>query len=550
MKYFFLFLISTSLLFADDIDSTKQYNVDEVVVTGTRSKVFSRKLSSSVTMIDNLLIQTKTGNSYASALQGTSGLFIKSYGGNAMLNTLSLRGMAPEHTAFLVDGVRINSAQNGLVDLGIFSSSNIERIEILKGGSSSLYGTGAVGGVVNIISKKPKENFSLNVLSSFGSFGHRVFEQNIHLQQSEDLKILATLHNETGDGNYQFYFFDGTKRTLMRRGNADYSLKFFSSSIDWNAHNNISAALNFNIEDAKRGSPNPVYSLSDDGKARLNDNNIRTNFVVEWSDKSKVFATLHSSFQYGNETYRDPQWQINSYYVNRAAVLEPTIRYVFSNNFSCIVGGEFSRNWIRSNELTDVERNQQSVFFSSEILASKFLSSPLETILYPSIRFDNISDVGNSVNPKLGINVGVFEEPELRIRTSYGTSFHAPTFNNLYYNFFGNPNLKPERSTSFDAGIVGVINMVGKLQLEVNYFSIDTRERIVWVPLSNFSGMLKNVGRVQSEGIEWEGTWKLLEERLSITINSMLNSVRKFLQQRTSIFTETNNESFDKLQHL
>jgi outer membrane cobalamin receptor len=521
MKYFFLFLFSFSVLVAADDDSTKQYHVDEVVVTGTRSNVFSRKLSSSVAMIDNMLIQTKTGNTFASALQGTSGLFIKSYGGNAMLHTISLRGMSSEHTAILVDGMRINSAQNGSVDLGIFSSSNIERIEILKGGSSSLYGTDAVGGVVHIISKKPKENFSANVFSTVGSYGYRAWEEQIHFQQSEDVRFRASLRNETGKGNYQFYFSDGKQRTLRRRRNADYSLMFFNSRIDWKANENIVAFLNFNVDNAQRGSPNPV--TSDEGSARLNDKNVRTNFTVEWSNNSRIVASLHSSFQYGYETYDEPQWGIKDVYVNRAAILEPHIRYVFSKNISCVFGGEFSRSWIQSNALTDATRNQQSVFVSSEISATTFSQTSFESIIYPAIRFDNISDVGNAVSPKLGINIGIIEVPEIRFRSSYGKSFHAPTFNNLYYHFFGNPDLKPERSTSFDAGVVSAFDFFGKIQLEGNYFSIDTRERIV----SDENWKLKNFGRVTSEGIEMEGTWRLLEERLLLSMNTTLNAVKK-----------------------
>jgi len=444
-----------------------------------------------------------------------------------MLNTISLRGMSAEHTAILIDGIRVNSAQNGLVDLGILSSSNIERIEILKGGSSALYGTDAVGGVVNIITRNSTEKYSGNVSTTFGSFGHNEYEQNAYIRQSDNLQYRFNIRRVTGEGNYKFSFDDGSRNHLLQRANADYSFLYVNGKMYWQPENNFSSFLDVNIEKAKRGSPNPVFSAFDDGIARLNDNNVRTNFGIEWKHNVRFTSTLRTSFQYGYETFTDPTWFLNDFYLNRSAIIEPSTRFIISENISGVVGGEFSRSWIHSNELKDVTRNQQSIFLSSEITATTFSNVSLETIFYPSIRYDNISDVGNAVSPKLGLNIGLLEHPELRLRSSFGKSFHAPTFNDLYYNYFGNPDLEPERSTSFDAGITAVFNIFGRIQLEANYFSIDTRERIVWVQLSTYSGMLKNFGRVKSEGVEIDGTWKLFTEKLSLSFNSTINTVKK-----------------------
>ncbi|HUI65393.1 MAG TPA: TonB-dependent receptor, partial [Bacteroidota bacterium] len=112
-------------------------------------------------------------------------------------------------------------------------------------------------------------------------------------------------------------------------------------------------------------------------------------------------------------------------------------------------------------------------------------------------------------------------------RTSYGKSFHAPVFNDLYWIEGGNPQLRPERAYSFDAGLRSEVSLAGTLSLDASYFSIDSRDRIVWIPSGGTFWSPKNIASARSRGVEAEASWKALEGALTLTLNSTWTDVKK-----------------------
>jgi iron complex outermembrane receptor protein len=106
------------------------------------------------------------------------------------------------------------------------------------------------------------------------------------------------------------------------------------------------------------------------------------------------------------------------------------------------------------------------------------------------------------VTGKLGINLKPFEKTDLTFKSSFGNNFGAPTFNELYWKDWGNKDLKPERSVSFDAGLFYRFNFLLQNQVEASYYYINTTDRIVWTPTSGSIWRPINVGKVKSEGID------------------------------------------------
>jgi iron complex outermembrane receptor protein len=125
------------------------------------------------------------------------------------------------------------------------------------------------------------------------------------------------------------------------------------------------------------------------------------------------------------------------------------------------------------------------------------------------------------------LNLGVLPDNALRLRTSYGKSFRVPTFNELNWSAGGNLALRPERSLSFDAGAVSELPFDGTLALEATYFSIETRDRIIWIPLSGGFWSPQNIARVTSRGCETEIRWMGLGGMLELTVNSTWTVARK-----------------------
>src|ERR1039458_7943167 len=166
-----LAVIFYSRLYSAMPDSTRQYVVKEVVVTSNRMPVTVEKLPSSVQVIDSLAMAQSNGISVADVVAHAAGVSLESYGGNGALQSVSLRGMGSDYSLILLDGQRYTTYEINTVDLGILSLMDVDRIEIASGGISSLYGADAIGGVVNIITKKPNGQIGASVAGSIGSFG-------------------------------------------------------------------------------------------------------------------------------------------------------------------------------------------------------------------------------------------------------------------------------------------------------------------------------------------------------------------------------------------
>ena len=516
-----------STAIADSSSIRRSYSLSEVVVTATRNQTLSAVAPSAVSILTFAQIATMPGSLLSSALGTSAGLFVRSYGGGSALQTVSLRGMGAEHTLVLVDGQRYNNLQNGQTDFGLFSNSNVERVEIVRGGYSALYGADAVGGVINIITKKPDELLTGYIHTTLGSNSFSANE--IALSGSEPaaggLGYRMLVRREQGRGNYEFEFSDGQSTSIQRRNGEDFASMLAVAKLNYAFSSDVRSTLDISYSGADRGVGGPVTDLQANGTARMSDVGVRSQVSLEWSLSPHFSATCRSQFTYSYKSYQDPHLLIDgspldSYYVNRTVFVTPELQLRLSPAMTGNAGLEIMRGWIESNEVLEKVRWQRSAFISTQHIFPLATVTPFEVALYPSIRYDRFSDVAADVSPKLGINVGVLKEPELRVRSSYGKSFRVPTFNDLYWKEGGNPGLRPERSLSLDVGVVSSIRLFGMLHLELNYFSIDTRDRIVWTPGAGGVWSPKNFSAVESKGIEAEARWAGFDGAVSLTLNS------------------------------
>ena len=194
----------SNFLYSQNIDSIN-FKTKEIKVFG--NKIVTNKFNSPIKIqtITNEQIQNKNGESLASVLQLATGVFIKSYGGNASLSTISLNGLGSEHTLVLLNGFKLNSSQNAQIDLSSVSKDNIERIEVMNNGSSSLYGSEAIGGVVNIITKSYltdfKKDITIFVNGQIGSYNQRKLQMSLSKQLS-NLNLDFNFSKEEAKNNY------------------------------------------------------------------------------------------------------------------------------------------------------------------------------------------------------------------------------------------------------------------------------------------------------------------------------------------------------------
>ncbi|HTP11998.1 MAG TPA: TonB-dependent receptor plug domain-containing protein, partial [Bacteroidota bacterium] len=203
-------------------DSVKTYQAADVVVTATRSEISEVDAPSPVDIVGPGRIQNVNGTSVADALQAYSGLFVRDHGGGATLKNVTLRGSATEHVLVLVDGNRYTNFQNGQVDFSLLRLDNVERIEVLHGGSSALYGADALGGVINILTKPAESNLGMRATASTGSYGYRRYAAGVQGGVS-GMGLAAGYSDERGTDNFPFTLSrPGLPDTSLVRSNADY----------------------------------------------------------------------------------------------------------------------------------------------------------------------------------------------------------------------------------------------------------------------------------------------------------------------------------------
>ncbi|MDE3058001.1 MAG: TonB-dependent receptor, partial [Bacteroidota bacterium] len=486
---------------SEGIHPEKNYKLSEIVVSATRTPLNAMYAPSRVTRIDVAAMQKSGFDDMQSMLSFADGIFVKNYG-TGQLATISLRGTAAEQTLFLFDGVNLNNIQNGQVDLFLVPVNNLSSIEISQGGSSALYGANAVGGVVNLESKI-SSNDHVRVDVGSGSYGNQIFGGEV----SEGLgsaRVDLIVQRQRGINDFDFTFNDGAKNFPMKFAGADYvedmqSLKFaFPSS---------SSSTSFLIQNvsANRGTPYATSDSTLETTARETDKNTIT--VLKNIGHLGVFNySASAGFIYSYLNYNDPSYATNDYY--KTLSLQPSMQLsYFKEQFSIASGIDAELDRGKSDNMTGIKnRNRVGIFASGEYDVRKNVD--LETRLFGALRYDDYSQFGNSLNPKLGINVKPLASFPVHLRANVGTSFRVPTFNDLYYRsqyYNGNPDLKPERATDYSLG--GVVEygdgqgpFYGDLNLD--YYHIDIHDGIVYQTLPDFTGTEANLKRIVSKGVE------------------------------------------------
>ncbi len=509
-------------------DTTKTYRMSEVVVTATRSPISMLDSPSPVEVLGSKALRNLNGGTIADALRSSSGIFLNDYGANGALKTVTLRGTSAQQLLVLVDGNRFNSFQNGLVDAGLLPLNNVERIEIVRGGSSALYGADALGGVVNILTRRPASEVRVRTEASAGSFSLQkyLFEAGVGLGT---LGVLSGYADERGRDNYpSLVSISGTPgTTTVTRENADFHRRqIYLSGTMKPDDRSVITLLAQNIL-ADRGVPGPLFAPGFTSQARQADNdaNLLASYIS--TNPNGTEFEFQAGFHYSLQRYRDPDpsFPIDSYYENSFVNVNPRVRLLLSPGSRLALGGEFAEGVLGSNDFDSRITRVQKSFYISHDSQFDFQRMMLDRIsLYQTIRYDNISDVAYAVVPKLGINVRVMKEGEVHLRASVGRNFRAPTFNDMYYRGLSNPNLKPERSTSFDAGLTARTDIGGRQSAEFTYFRIDTENRILF-DLASF--MPVNIGRAVSEGIEVKYDGFFLDEVIAVGANYTFNDARK-----------------------
>ena len=469
--------------------------VDPVVVTATRVATPAEQLGVSLNVVTEDDFKTYHYTTVDEALRNVPGVEIRRSGSYGKASSISIRGANSNQVQVLVDGVRVKSPTLGQVDLSDLSPDLIDRIEIIRGPQSTLYGADAIGGVINIITKKGKGPFQASVQQEAGNYDTlRSRIQASGAWKSFDYSLSAS-HFES-NGQFQN---DGSNVNALN-GRLGVSLPLDSS---------LSFIIRYNKSDIGvpvKGvfpGPQPIDPIINPNAKQQSETTVmlleaKTRPVTWWESTARI-----SRYE-NNAGFQDPA--------------DPGVAFDFPT-FSQINVERREAEWLNSIHLgpwststvglgyRHEEGDNKGTFRTARHVPSIFFEQQLRFFerLFLTGGFRNEDDsVFGSATTQRGSLAFVVKETGTRIRGGAGTGFRAPTFNDLFFPDFGNPDLQPERSMSYDAGVDQKL-WQGRIRLGLTYFRNEFKNLItccVPIPTAPFGGPV-NVGSARSAGIEF-----------------------------------------------
>lgn len=494
-KVVFVFIVLFSLKgLPQQNDSSKVYSLSEITVTANRFINKVSDLSTKLEIVDSYKLINSNGFRLADKINLSPSVFLKSYGITPSLQTISMNGLGAEHTIILIDGVKINSFQNSQIDLSIIPISNIERIEILNSGASSIYGSEAISGVINVITKNsyPNDDDKIYLKGSiaYGSFQTKAYEFNIGKKFSSTYTELF-YSKEKSDGNFEYYFDNGLESIKKQRQNSSYEINDvgINSQILFNNKSKLKVFSTYsnifkNIPGMEVGTP-PTKS---------NQRDRNWNNIISFSSAVNDNYLLSFGFNHQNNLMNyvlEPT--IKSFYKNLVYTISPEL-IINHKLINGSLGYNFTLATLQSNQFDNQpKRNQHSVYGSFGIPIANVIK------LYASSRYDFISDINkNVITYQLGLNIKPFENIGLGVKTNLGKNFRSPTFNDLYWKDAGNKNLRPENSINKELGLFYELKSLINFQIELTYTNISAKDKILWLPKDNFFWSPINIASSQS----------------------------------------------------
>jgi vitamin B12 transporter len=502
--------------------------LNEVVVTATRIESSVLESPSSVSVITAADISASGAHDLAAVVASQSGVEVNDYGPQGSTKSVSLRGSTSSQVLVLVDGIRLNSSRDGLVDFSTIPLENIERVEILRGGASAMYGTGAIGGVINIITKKAQEpSISLKVTN--GSYiphpAHEVSASMAETSVSADPMDLVDSQNVelslagklgeiglTGGGSFAraangFTWYDSDSiGGWRRRTNADaLSGSAFAGLTAPLFGGTLAARSTFEASDI--GSPGSLTLISTTARQ----GNTAASGSLSWKTERFLVDALAFDLKafYKNDrlTYDDPTYPPKSTHDTQTASLDLTQKYTISAFLAVVYGGSVAYDSVDSTNYTDPrQRLNLGAFLSVPV-------SPFESLtITPTLRYDYFSDFDGSFSAAL--SAVLLLPGSASLRASVSSAYRVPTLNDLYwFDPFGftaaNPNLRPE--TSY-AGEAGFHIEKARFSLDLSLFTRYVQDNIIWLaspPL--FVYQPENLTRTLFPGAEINGKVSLTD---------------------------------------
>lgn len=416
-------------------------DIDDVVVTATRTAVGTSTALAPVEVIDRAQIERSQARSLPDLLRGRAGISMSNQGGAGKLTTLFMRGSESDHVLVLIDGVRVGSATSGLVSFQDLPIDLIERVEIVRGPRSSLYGSEAIGGVIHIFTRRDRSGLAPRLHVGTGSHDLREIGVGVGGRGERAWFGADYVHRQT----------NGINACNVATPSPFAGCFISEPQPDRDGYRNTALSLRGGIQF------DPAWSLEAHATRAEGENDFDGDFVNRSETVQQIVGgtlrwraanALNLQLTAGRNTDASDNLldgRFNGYFdTDRdSATLQGDLS--LGDDHLLTLGVDWLRDRVASDtRFEETSRGNRAAF-------AQYQGSLGEHALQASIRRDDNDQFGRHTTGAAawGLNFA----RHWRITAGYGTAFKAPTFNELYFPFFGNPTLRPEESATWEAGL-------------------------------------------------------------------------------------------------
>ncbi|SDH64804.1 MULTISPECIES: TonB-dependent receptor domain-containing protein [unclassified Duganella] len=496
----------TSLALAMAACHAHAESTDTVVVTATRTaQPLANVISDTITINAEQIAESGAG-SIVDLLQRQRGIEIARNGGAGTSSSVYIRGANSNQNIVLVDGVRIGSSTTGAANWSAIPLTAIDHIEIVYGPLSSLYGADAIGGVIQIFTRKGQGAPAVTAFAGYGSDKTR--------------EVDATLSGATGGEHSFSYAISAGKEKSDGYSATRPGLSSYNKDDDGYDRENVSGQFGLQIAPGYEAGALFLHSKLDsqyDNGASAYD--VRSKAELQTAaiyGKAKFVSNVDTLLQYSQSEDKGQNWgsaaasgysridtrQTTITLQNDIRIGEDIVQVLYDHR----------KEEVSTNGADAMNRDRTTNSWAASYNARRGAS-----LLNASVRRDN-AVYGSKNTGSIGYGYDI--TPQLRATASYGTSFRAPTYNELYYPGYGNPANKPEEGKNAE---IGLRWDDGVNALSANYYHNKLTDMLVNTtpcPYAGYTfGCAYNVNKAMLEGVTIAGTTKLAGINLAASID-------------------------------
>jgi vitamin B12 transporter len=489
-------------------------SMPETLVTATRTDTVSSELATGMTIYTREDIEQRQINSVPELLRGTIGLDINQSGGYGKTTGVFMRGTNAEHVLVMIDGIKVGSVTLGTTPFELIPIDQVERVEIIRGPQSSLYGSEAVGGVIQIFTRKGSRQEKPNVTLDAGAGSFDTY------------RTAGTI-----SGKWQNNWYTLGASHLGTEGiNAHQIMPAFDQpDRDGYENTGINARAGHRFDNAAEVE---AFFMRSEGTTKVDgyagfgpyvDNTKFNNQVVGLTGSMDLVEKWHATLRLGQSQDNNDNIYQTGGFANRFNTTRWNVSWLndiaLTDNHKLTLGSDYRLDEMDTFDNDSQFRNQKSRYdvgvfgeLHSRVWQNHFVNA--------SLRWDYNQAFGDKVTGNFGWRYNW--EHGLSAFASFGSAFRAPTFNELYYKdaygSHGNPNVKAEDSTTFEAGLAG---NHAALQWELRAYHTNIDNLITWTETSPFSYIYtpENIGKAQIDGLEGQVALKVMGWQNKLNLN-------------------------------